>query len=172
MLEPLRVKHAEELAPVLDDVALHGFTGGEPAGVEELQLRFQRQVRGQSPDGRERWLNWAVRQRATGGLLGMVQATLKTGEPEAVAELAWLIGTPHQTQGYAKEAVGLTAKWLLEQRVHCLRAHIHPRHEASMALARSIGLMPTQTVVNGEHRWQSSEARWLHQVQTSSRHLD
>ncbi|HEX6920146.1 MAG TPA: GNAT family N-acetyltransferase, partial [Actinomycetes bacterium] len=30
-LEPLRVEHADELAPVLDDRGLHTYTGGAPA---------------------------------------------------------------------------------------------------------------------------------------------
>jgi hypothetical protein len=29
LLEPLRVEHAEEMAPLLDDRRLHAFTGGE-----------------------------------------------------------------------------------------------------------------------------------------------
>ncbi len=31
ILEPLRVEHADELAPVLDDLKLHRFIGGAPA---------------------------------------------------------------------------------------------------------------------------------------------
>jgi RimJ/RimL family protein N-acetyltransferase len=75
VLEPLRAEHADELAPTLDDRALHRFTGGEPAGVEELRVRFERQARGRSPDGRDCWLNWVVRERATGLAVGTVQAT-------------------------------------------------------------------------------------------------
>ena len=30
VLEPLRVEHAEELAPLLDDPRLHEFIGGDP----------------------------------------------------------------------------------------------------------------------------------------------
>ena len=35
-LEPLRVGHAAELAPALDDVALHRYIGGRPASVDQL----------------------------------------------------------------------------------------------------------------------------------------
>lgn len=156
VLEPLRVDHADELAAVLDDVALHAFTGGAPARVEELRARFEHQARGRSPDGRDCWLNWTVRERATGAVMGTVQATLKAGETDVIAELAWVIATTHQRQGFAKEAARVVAGWLRERGIGCLRAHIHPGHEASMAVARSIGLVRTTTVLDGELRWQST----------------
>lgn len=42
-----------------------------------------------------------------------------------------------------------------ERGVSRLRAHIHPEHEASMAVARSVGLAPTDALVDGETRWES-----------------
>ena len=153
VLEPLRPEHAEELAPVLDDVSLHRFIGGGPAGVEELRARFERQARGWSADGRDRWLGWVVRERRGRRGVGTVQATVTSSESGVVAELAWVIGSLHQRQGFAKEAVGVTAEWLRSRGVQCLRAHIHPGHDASIAVARSIGLRPTGAMVDGEVRW-------------------
>ena len=74
-LEPLRPRHAEKLAPVLNDVSLHRFTGGEPIGVKELRARFTRQVIGRSPDGRQSWLNWIVLERLADHPIGTVRAT-------------------------------------------------------------------------------------------------
>jgi RimJ/RimL family protein N-acetyltransferase len=160
VLEPLRSGHADELAPVLDDVSLHRFIGGEPVGVEEMRARFERQALGHSPDGRECWLNWVVRERSTARALGTVQATVQAtvGESDAgaVAELAWVIGTAHQRRGVAKEAVALMSAWLRERGVLRLRANIHPDHAASMAVARAAGLAPTDVEVDGEVRWESS----------------
>src|SRR5947209_3008213 len=76
-----------------------------------------RASRGRSPDGPDCWLNWAVRERATSRAVGTVQATFSPSGPAAVGELAWVIGTRHQHQGYAKEAAGLIAAWLHEQRL-------------------------------------------------------
>lgn len=157
ILEPLRPDHADELAPVLDDVALHRFIGGEPVGVDELRERYGRRSRGVSPDGSQRWLNWAVRARASGEAVGTVDATLPIDESATVAELGWMIGSAYQGQGFAKEAVGLVADWLRSRGVRCLRAHIHPQHETSMAVARSIGLVPTGALAEGEVRWEPSE---------------
>ncbi len=110
VLEPLRVEHVDGLAPVLNDPALHGFIGGVPMAASQLRARFGHQVRGRSPDGRERWLNWAVRELTAVKAVGTVQATV-TG---------------------------------------------HQPHHASMAVARSIGLGPTEVIVDGGRRWELS----------------
>jgi len=154
LLEPLRADHADELAPVLGDVALHRFIGGTPPGAAELRERFARQARGHSPDGRERWLNWVVRDRATGLAVGTVQATVVTAAQ--LGELAWVIGSAHQGRGYAKESAALVTSWLRGQGVLDLRAHIHPEHVASAAVARAIGLHPTAVMKDGETRWESA----------------
>jgi RimJ/RimL family protein N-acetyltransferase len=156
VLEPLRPRHADELAPVLDDHSLHRFIGGEPLGLEDLRARFEDQARGRSPDGRDWWLNWVVRERSTCRPVGTVQATVSRSEPERVAELAWVIASADQGRGFAKEAVAIIAGWLGGCGVSRLRAHIHPEHEASMAVARSVGLAPADVVVDGEVRWESS----------------
>jgi RimJ/RimL family protein N-acetyltransferase len=162
VLDPLVVEHAAELAPVLADVALYRFIGGGPESSAQLRERFRRQAVGLSPDRRERWLNWVVRLRPGGAAIGWAQATVTTvsGDESAevavvVAELAWVIGTAYQGQGLAKEAASLMAAWLRGQGVDRLRAHIHPEHQASMAVARSLGLLPGPVVVDGERRWES-----------------
>jgi RimJ/RimL family protein N-acetyltransferase len=154
LLEPLRPEHAEELAPVLDDVALHRFIGGAPLDAAELRVRSTRQALGISPDGRERWLNWVVRERAAGAAVGTMQATITPAEQ--VGELAWVIGRAHQGHGYAKESAALVASWLRARGVLHLRAHVHPEHRASAAVARAIGLSPTEVVQEGEVRWEST----------------
>jgi RimJ/RimL family protein N-acetyltransferase len=155
VLEPLRPEHADELAPVFDDISLHRFIGGEPLSAEQLRARFERQLAGRSPDGTESWLNWALRERATGRAVGTVQATVTRCDQGPVAELAWVIGAADQGRGFAKEAARLTAAWLRGRGVGSLRAHIHPDHRASIAVARSIGLRPTDVVKDGELRWES-----------------
>jgi RimJ/RimL family protein N-acetyltransferase len=151
VLEPLSVDHTDELAPVLGDPALHEFTGGEPPRRTELREQLKRRVMGRSPDGRDGWLNWVLRERASGRVIGTLQATLK---PRMIAELAWVIGTEHQGYGFAKEGAGVMADWLHQQGVTTLRAHIHPNHRASAAIARAIGLERTGTLVDGEVRWE------------------
>lgn len=151
--EPLTPEHADEMLHVLGDQELHRFTGGAPLGLADLRARFERLARGESPDGRDEWLNWVVRERVSGRAVGTVQATLPGREGGRVAELGWVIGTSHQGNGFAKEAATTVAEWLFSQDVALLRAHIHPEHHASMAVARAAGFEPTPVIVDGENRW-------------------
>ncbi len=64
-LEPLVAGHAAELAPLLDDVALHQFTGGTPLSEAALALRYAHLAQRRSPDGSQLWGNWVMRVRAT-----------------------------------------------------------------------------------------------------------
>jgi RimJ/RimL family protein N-acetyltransferase len=162
VLEPLRVAHAEELAPVLGDPALYEFTGGTAPGLAELRERFERQVSGWSADGRDRWLNWVLRERASGRAVGAVQATVK---PRMIAEVAWVVGSEHQGHGFAQEAARVVADWLRSVGILRLRAHIHPSHRASEAVARAIGLRATGTLVDGEVRWEEERRPSERQIQ-------
>ena len=152
VLEPLRIDHATELAPILKDESLHNFIGGRPATLTELRKRYTRQVAGHSADGAQGWLNWVVRHRSSGVAVGTVQATLQVAG-ELTAEVAWVVASPHQRQGYAKEAAAAMADWLRLHGVERLVAHVHPEHEASVSVARHLGLVPTETVDDGEVRW-------------------
>ncbi|KAB1906904.1 GNAT family N-acetyltransferase, partial [Micromonospora sp. AMSO31t] len=91
VLVPLAVAHAEEMAVVLGDPALHAFIGGAPADAPALRARYERLVAG-SPDPAVTWCNWVIRRRDDACLVGTVQATVT----ERVAEIAWVVGTPWQ----------------------------------------------------------------------------
>ncbi|MFD9790216.1 GNAT family N-acetyltransferase [Streptomyces sp. NPDC059070] len=147
-LEPLRAGHADEMADVLGDPALHRFTGGAPYARDELRARYERLAAG-SPDPAVHWLNWVVRLRWDGRPVGTVQATVEG----AAAEVAWVIGTPWQGRGYATEAARALVAGLAAHGVRRVVAHIHPDHTASAAVARAAGLAPTRERRDGEVRW-------------------
>jgi RimJ/RimL family protein N-acetyltransferase len=153
VLEPLRVEHAVEMAPVLDDIALHRYIGGRPASVRELSERYRRLAVGRSPDGTEGWLNWVIRCRASGEPAGTVQATVSRDGLRRQAELAWVVATPCQRLGYAAEAAAGMAGWLRARGIPLLVAYVHPEHRASARVAERLGLIPTDVVVEGETRW-------------------
>ncbi|MYQ83795.1 MULTISPECIES: GNAT family N-acetyltransferase [unclassified Streptomyces] len=149
---PLRVAYADEMAAVLDDPALHTYTGGAPETADGLRARYGRQTAG-SPDPRVRWWNWVLRVRDEDRLAGYVQATVDV--PGAAAEIAWVVGTRWQGRGYAKEAAaGLAAHLLAAGTVPTVLAHIHPDHHASAAVAEAAGLVPTGEWCDGERRWE------------------
>ncbi|MGY4899912.1 GNAT family N-acetyltransferase [Micromonospora aurantiaca (nom. illeg.)] len=178
VLLPLGVEHAEEMAAVLADPALHTFIGGEPATPAALRARYERLVAG-SPDPAESWCNWVIQLRDGGRLTGFVQATvteahgpvtdaatagaravghrhLDEAAPAAagpVAEVAWVVGTRWQGRGIATEAARGMVGWLGRRGVRTLMAHIHPDHRASAAVATACGLAPTDVWHDGEVRW-------------------
>ncbi|GAA0376593.1 GNAT family N-acetyltransferase [Streptomyces blastmyceticus] len=153
-LEPLRVEHATEAVTVFDDVRLHTWTGGSPGTLDQLVDRYGRQSAGRSPDGTQGWLNWMLRRASDEQLVGTVQSTLHRPPAGGVeASLAWVVGHDYQGNGYAREGALAMARWLREQGVTGLVAYIHPEHEASMGIARALGLTASDVVVDGEVRW-------------------
>ena len=152
-LEPLRAEHAAEMAPMLDDAALHRYIGGSPASPAELARRYRLQAAGRSPDGNQGWLNWVVRDRASGAPVGTVQATLTGDAGRLQAEVAWVVGTAYHGRGYAAEAAAGMVAWLRDRDVRRLVAHVHPEHRASRRVAERLGLAPTGELVDGEMRW-------------------
>ena len=156
-LEPLRVAHAEEMAPLLADPGLYGFTGAQPPTLDELRARYESQASGRSPDGAEAWLNWIVRRREDGQAIGFVQAAIAADPPPpapVTAVLAWVIAVPFQGHGYAREAAGALVPWLQSVGVQRLAAYIDAEHHASMAVARALALEPTGERVDGEVVWE------------------
>jgi RimJ/RimL family protein N-acetyltransferase len=156
-LEPLALRHAEEMAPLLADERLYGLAGGRPPTLAELRARYARQAQGHSPDGVERWFNWIARRREDELAVGFVQATV-TADPPApappTAVLAWALGVRFHRQGYAREAAGAMLAWLQGAGVTRAVAYIHPAHTASMGVARALGMQPTDERVDGEVVWE------------------
>ncbi|HEX4816230.1 MAG TPA: GNAT family N-acetyltransferase [Nonomuraea sp.] len=148
-LVPLRPEHADEMAAVLADPALHAFTGGTPLTLPELRARYERLVTG--PPG---WRNWVIQLREEKRLVGYVQATVD----ETSAEVAWVIGTAWQGRGLATAAAKALVDRLLEDGVTTVVAHIHPDHAASAAVASAAGLRPTTRWQDGELRWERTAA--------------
>ncbi|MCX2180426.1 GNAT family N-acetyltransferase [Streptomyces sp. SKN60] len=149
-LEPLRLDHAAETAPALADPALHVFIGGAPLTGPELTARYARLLAGPPDPATTVWCNWVLRLRETGAAIGTVQATVAAGG----AELAWVLGTPWQGRGLAREAAVVLADWLRERGAPALVAHVHPEHRASAAVAAAAGLAPTEVFEDGERRWE------------------
>ena len=151
ILVPLSAEHADEMTAVLADPGLYTYTGGSPPTRRELRERYERWIAG-SPDPSESWCNWVIQLRSQRCLAGTVQATISAGE-QLVAEVAWVVGTPWQGQGIATDAAKALISWLAKQSVDAVIAHIHPRHQASAAVAAASGLTPTGHLHDGEMTW-------------------
>lgn len=150
-LEPLRPADIDELFLLLDDASLHTYIGGEPMTHSELERWVAFVAQGRSPSWAETWCNWTIRLRDEGAAVGTAQATIVDHE----ASVAWVIGSAWQGRGFAKEAASAVATWLRAHDVPRLRANIHSDHVASNAVARSLGLAPTDQRDDGEVVWRS-----------------
>jgi RimJ/RimL family protein N-acetyltransferase len=154
-LVPLAVEDAEEMVEVLGDRRLHEFTGGQPATLDQLRVRYARLVAG--GDRSQVWHNWIVRRLEDRRAVGTVQATV-TGGGRA-AEVAWVVGVPWQGQGIASEAAKAVVAWLEDRRVRTITAHVHPANGASAVVAMRAGLTPTDTYHRGERLWRRRAPR-------------
>lgn len=151
-LRPLVVGDANVMSSVLADPTLYEFIGGEPPSMAELQRRYTVQTQGRSEDGSQEWVNRVVVLLPGSEPIGFVQATIpRNGEP---TEIAWVIGREWQGRGHATRAAQMLVDYLEELGVRDLIAHIHPDHTASQVIARKLGLHPTDTMVDGEVKWQ------------------
>jgi RimJ/RimL family protein N-acetyltransferase len=155
-LLPLRAEHADEMAVVLADPDLYTFTGGCPPTVAALRTRYERMIAG-SADPDVSWCNWVIQLRDGGRLAGTVQATISAADGR-VAEVAWVVGTAWQGQGIATEAARALIAWLGQQQIGTVIAHIHPRHQASAAVAAAAGFTATDESQDGETRWRLTAA--------------
>lgn len=153
-LRPLAVDDADEMAIVLADPALHQFTGGEPATLDELRRRFAAWVQG-SGSVDELWLNWIVGRTEDAVAVGTMQATVMNPATAAATEayVAWTIGTPWQGQGYAGEAATALVRWLVDHGIVSIVALVHADHVASAGVAARAGLRSTPEFVDGEVVW-------------------
>jgi RimJ/RimL family protein N-acetyltransferase len=151
-LTPLAPVDAAEMVEVLAGDDLYTFTGGSAPTLEVLHARYTWQALGRSVDGSEAWHNWIIRTRPDGKAVGFVQATI-TDEGRQ-AEIAWVVGLSWQRRGYATEAAQALVTWLDARGVERITANVHPDHIASAAVARRVGLLPTDRLVDGERTWQ------------------
>ena len=154
ILEHLKVSDATEMHLVLDDIELHAFTGGEPLHLNELQERFAKLEAGSGRDA-ETWVNLIARLNSSGVAIGYVQATIYN-EEKCYANIAWVIGVSWQGEGYATEAATALVNWLQSQGIEEIRSNIHPSHEASIGIARRLGMRPTEIQIDGETQWELS----------------
>lgn len=150
-LEPLTVDHAADLFPLLGDERLYRFIPQDPpVSLDALAARYGRLATRRSPDGREAWLNWALRRRdEPAELVGLLEASVSL---DRSAFVAYTVFVPYQRQGYAAEGVGrLLAHLFDDYRLALVTAEVDTRNEASIALLERFGFARVGTTVDADH---------------------
>ena len=142
--------HAGEMFPLLSDRRLYRFTGDEPPESEILlAARYRKLESRKSPDGSQSWQNWLVSLNENDTAIGYVQASVSASH----ADIAWVIGTQWQGNGYASEAAVTLVEWLRANGVTVIRACINPDHIASQRVASNAGLSKSSLLEDGEDVW-------------------
>jgi RimJ/RimL family protein N-acetyltransferase len=144
ILEPLVVAHAAALYDGLHDKRLYMFIPQEPpASLGALTARYRQLAARRSPDGRELWLNWALRLRVTGAYAGTLQATV---HENATAEIAYMLFAAFWRHGYAHEGCERVIRHLVaDYGVNIVAADIDTRNASSIRLVESLGLRRVAT---------------------------
>jgi len=167
-LEPILPAHAARLNDQLQDERLYRFIPQDPpASLRALEDRYDFLSARRSPDRREAWLNWAMRERSSGDYAGTLEATVHDNR---AATVAYTVFVPHQRRGFAAEACGRLLDHLFEDyRVGVVAAEIDTRNVASIALVESLGFERVgfhkdadhfKGSTSDEYRYEITESVW------------
>ena len=139
VLEPRVAAHADALYPILADARQRAYHDDDPVSLDALRERFRKGESRRSPDGRERWLNWALllRDGDAADAIGFVQATVLEDHR---AWVAYAVATALWGRGLASEAMRamvehLTTHYAVTQ---CM-ATVDQRNERSWRLLERLG---------------------------------
>lgn len=143
-LEPVTAAHAREAWPGLNDEGMWTFFPElRPRSLEHLQAIYERREHG-SRDASQVWLNYLVRERASGALTGEVQATVLLHA--GVSYVAYDTFREHRRKGYAREAMrALIAHVRGAYGIRRFLAEMDTRNEASYKLAESLDFVRIET---------------------------
>jgi [ribosomal protein S5]-alanine N-acetyltransferase len=165
-LEPILPAHAARLNEQLQDERLYRFIPQDPpATLQALEDRYDFLSTRRSPDGREAWLNWAVRERTSGDYAGTLEATVHDNR---TATVAYMVFVPRQRRGFAAEACGRLLEHLFQNyRVGMVAAEIDTRNVASTALVESLGFERVAFHKDADHFKGSSSDEYRYEIEES-----
>ena len=159
-MELFVVAHAEALYELLKDPRLYEFLDdAPPASAAAVRERVARSESRRSPDGREHWLNWVVRD-AAGQVAGYVQATVPIPADPAAdlgadTNIAYIFAPSHWGRGLAagatREMMQIVAR---DHGATAFKVSADRRNARSIALARKLGFVeatPEQLAARAVH---------------------
>ena len=165
-LEPILPIHASKLYERMQDERLYRFIPQNPPDTPRaLEDRYDFLSARRSPDGREAWLNWAVRERSSGEYAGTMEATVYD---KGTAIIAYMVFVPYQRRGIAAEACGRLLEHLFEDyRVGMVAAEIDTRNAASIALVENLGLERVGFQKDADHFKGSTSDEYRYEIKES-----
>lgn len=172
LLEPIHASHAASVYERLLDERLYRFIPQEPPeSLKTLEDRYEFLSSRASPDGREVWLNWAMRLRGSdGAYVGLMEATVCEEHAATVAYIAYTVFVHFQKQGFAAEGCGRVVRHLFEDyEASVVAAEIDTRNAASIALVESLGFERVATVKDADFFKGSSSDEHRYELRRAAR---
>jgi [ribosomal protein S5]-alanine N-acetyltransferase len=166
LLEPIVPAHAPMLNESLQDEELYRFIPQDPPpSLEALTDRYDFLSARRSPDGREAWLNWAVREKRSGDYVGTLEATV---EEDPLAFIAYMVFVSYQRRGFAAEACRRLVEHLVDDyRVGVVAAEIDTRNTASIALVETLGFERVGFQKDADHFKGSTSDEYRYEIKDS-----
>ncbi len=147
-LEWIIEAHASELCDLFSDPELHRFVPLEVPTLEQQMERCKRWAKGQSPDGKELWLNWAARDKNSGKIVGHFQAGVKD---DGIASIGYVVARDFQRKGLALEALQAVFYFLHKDlAVREVKAWSDTRNQASHQLAQKLGMTKVDQIKDAD----------------------
>jgi [ribosomal protein S5]-alanine N-acetyltransferase len=165
-LEPILPAHAPVLYKRMQEERLYRFIPQDPPDTPRtLEDRYEFLSARRSPDGREAWLNWAVRERSSGEYAGTLEATVYD---KGTAIIAYMVFVPYQRRGIAAEACVRLLQHLFEDyRVGMVAAEIDTRNVASIALVENLGFERVGFQKDADHFKGSTSDEYRYEIKES-----
>jgi len=148
-LEPLGPMHAPGLYTTLHDPAVLRFIQLKPAETAaELALRYAILAHRRAQPHDERWLQWAIRVKATGDLIGKIDADVNADD--IATNVGYLLEVAAWGRGYATEALAAVLAVLDGAGVREQRATVTVGNDASAAVLRRCGFALSRVIVDND----------------------
>ena len=144
-LEPLTAAHADAMFVSLQDDAIYRWISTTaPTSLQALRERWARHESRVSPDGREAWLNWAVRRTSDGVYIGKIDVAVD--EAGTATNVGYIFFPAFRGQGFATEAVSAVVDHLIGAGVTRLVATVTVGNVASARVLTKAGFVLTRVL--------------------------
>jgi pimeloyl-ACP methyl ester carboxylesterase len=115
--------------------------------LEWLEARYRRLESRASPDGRERWLNWAIWSVLRRACAGYMQTTMRS---DGVACIAYVLLSGFRGEGLGTRAVAAMMRRVRQRYgTRTFEAGIDARNLTSIALVRRLGFRASEVAETG-----------------------
>jgi ribosomal-protein-alanine N-acetyltransferase len=148
-LEPISGQHAEFLFPLMQNVEIYKWISSlPPKSIEHLQTWWQARESRLSPDGKEAWLNWAVKRKIDGAYVGILDAEINR---ESIASnIGYIFFPEYWGHGLATEAVTTVVQHFSENNILKIFATVTAGNKASCRVLEKSEFVRTRVIPDND----------------------